>query len=204
MTGTRAVITVLAILLLCTGCQTLAPFFEKPQIEFEKMRLARASMFQSTLAFTFKVYNPNPLGAGIAGLSYRLTVAGHQMASEERETDIRVAPAGNQTVSLTVTLCYKDFVAADPTLINRAVIPCRLSGHFDILGYRLPFEAGGEIANHAHRLFRGQSLFYCCRGVDCAMRPPVSDAVAASGGRAGLADKTDVHKKIQKRDGSSF
>ncbi len=158
-----AILAALAALLLFSGCGTLAPFFAEPEVRFENMRPASQGMLQSTLHFTFRIYNPNPLAARLDRVSYALTVSGQTVARGRAELNRRIQPAGTRTVVLPVTLHYTDFIAAVPGFVHRDTIPYRITGSFDIMGFDLPFATGGEIQNAGRRLFRGPSLLYCDR-----------------------------------------
>ncbi|MGM0451552.1 MAG: LEA type 2 family protein [Thermodesulfobacteriota bacterium] len=161
MTKTTPKLALLCALLLFAACESISPFFASPEVRFEDMEQAKGSMLESTLHFSFRIHNPNPLAAKLVRVFYTLTVADQSVARGRIKLNHRIPPAGTRTVVVPVALHFRDFIAAAPGFIHRDTIPYRITGSFEIMGFNRPFATSGEIQNSRHRLFRGPSQLYC-------------------------------------------
>lgn len=141
----RLTVLILLIVLPVAGCKMIEPFFTKPTVSYEKMSLQDMSLFDTTMLFTFRVDNPNPVGVVIQKGSYDLTIEGDSMASGTVEDQIRVMAGGYESIQLPVHIHFMDFFNSAAVLAQRDEVAYVLSGSFDVMGFTIPYETGGKL-----------------------------------------------------------
>ena len=84
--------SLLFLVLLISGCATLAPSYEEPSLTVTSFKLLPAKGFEQPFAIGLKLINPNSTALNINGMSYQLKVEGHKL-SQGVTRDIPLTPA---------------------------------------------------------------------------------------------------------------
>ncbi len=132
--------------LLCVaGCQTIEPFFQKPTVTFNTIKVKDMSLFNATAVFHFDVSNPNPVGGTLQDLTYDLTVNQKSIARGTADKGLHIPAKGSKTVELPVFINYFDIIESLTELITKNEIAYDLSGTFNLMGFNMPYHTSGKL-----------------------------------------------------------
>jgi len=116
----------------CAGLQQLAASaFEKPTVEFRSASLQSLDLEGATIAFEYRIANPNGFGLDLARLAYALEVEGTRVVDGELKHGLQLPAHGTAEVRFPVHVRFAD-VAGFANLV----------GAHDRLAYRLSGTAG--------------------------------------------------------------
>lgn len=133
-------------LLAFGGCKSIGPFFERPEVTFDHVQIDKVSLFESTLIFTFRVHNPNPMGVNIESITYELGIENSHLAEGTLSQGFKLPASETQNVAIPVKFDHQKIFQLIPGLLNREAVAYTLSGKFRIMGFNLPFKTGGNLA----------------------------------------------------------
>jgi len=80
------------MIFLLSGCASLSPNFEQPQVKVVSLRMLPAENQVQGVAIGLRILNPNGTGLNLRGMSYSLRLQGHDLLSGARN-DIPPIPA---------------------------------------------------------------------------------------------------------------
>jgi LEA14-like dessication related protein len=98
----RTTLLVLFVTLL-SGCSSLAPKLEMPQLQVVGVEVLRSDLLQQQLRVRMHVQNPNDRALPVRGITYTLEVAGEEFAHGESERDFTVPALGGLEFDVGVT-----------------------------------------------------------------------------------------------------
>ncbi len=88
---------------ILSGCATLSPSFENPQVQVLSIKQQSSKGMDQTLVVLLNVQNPNGIELPLEGMSYSLSIEGNKVASGVT-SDVPTIPAyGEANVALPVT-----------------------------------------------------------------------------------------------------
>jgi len=73
--------TVLAWLLILSGCASLSPHFERPDVKLISVKLLPSDNFEQRLAIGLRITNPNSVTLKLVGMKYSLRLDGYNLIS---------------------------------------------------------------------------------------------------------------------------
>jgi len=93
-----------AMLLLSglAGCSGLVPKLEPPDLQVVGVELQSSDLLQQQLRVRMRVTNPNDRALPVRGITYRVEVAGEQVATGESERDFEVPALGTTEFDLSM------------------------------------------------------------------------------------------------------
>lgn len=117
----RANLKLLLIVMTITlsGCATLSPDFEDPQVKVVSLRMLPAESQAQGVAIGLRILNPNSTGLNLVGMSYSLRLQGHDLLSGARN-DIPPIPAYSEVpVEVVATFNLINGLRFLQTMINQ-------------------------------------------------------------------------------------
>jgi LEA14-like dessication related protein len=151
----RLAFVVLAITALagagCAGLKELAgAAFERPRLSFRSVSVSGIDLEGATLAFDFRLENPNPYGVRLAKVAYGLDVEGQQVTRGEVAGGLDVPASGAAPVRFTARLRYADVPRFLEVVRTRDRVAYALQGSVGVdtpIGVvELPLGHDGEVA----------------------------------------------------------
>lgn len=136
---------VLCSLSLLASCATMQEAIKEPEISVDDMQVRAVSLSDMQLDFILGVKNPNPLGISLRGMSYRLDVEGKSMMRGDSRERLKIGANSSSSVTLPVSLNYKDLSGGFADLLNRDKVRYELRGKLDFGLFRLPYKKQGSI-----------------------------------------------------------
>jgi len=119
-------------LLAACGCaelkQIAAAAFQKPTVELRSASLQSLDLEGATVAFDWRVANPNGFGLHLARLSYALEVEGKRAVDGELKNGIEIPASGSADVRLPVHVRFADVAGFARLVAARDRLAYRLSG----------------------------------------------------------------------------
>ncbi|MBB5210205.1 LEA type 2 family protein [Microbulbifer hydrolyticus] len=126
-------------LLALSGCATLSPGFEKPEVQVTALEpLPNNSSGDLRFRIHLRVFNPNNSELALSGLYYTLKLAGHKVVTGTSNT-LPVVPAYGQeniTVDASANLLGSFMAAAELIRLQGNTVPYELEAK---LGLRTSF-----------------------------------------------------------------
>ena len=132
-------------LFMTAGCAAIMPHLKAPSADFKDMRIQDMGLFDSTLVFTYEVRNPNPVGAYLSRLNYRLFLNDKEFAAGNLDKGISLPPSGSAPVEIPVSVNYQKALGSLSELAAKQTVPYRIDGAFGIMGMDVPFQTQGEL-----------------------------------------------------------
>ncbi|MBN8431346.1 LEA type 2 family protein [Microbulbifer salipaludis] len=134
-------ISFLAPLLTLTGCATLSPDFEKPDVQLTALEPLPGDR-SGNLRFRIhlRVFNPNNTDLALSGLYYTLKLAGHKVVTGTSNT-LPVVPAYGQqaiTVDASANLMGSFMAAAELIRMQGNTVPYELEAKLGLKASLLP------------------------------------------------------------------
>jgi LEA14-like dessication related protein len=130
---------------MTAGCAAIMPHLKAPSADFKDMRIQDMGLFDSTLVFTYEVRNPNPVGAYLSRLNYRLFLNDKEFAAGNLDKGISLPPSGSAPVEIPVSVNYQKALGSLSELAAKQTVPYRIDGAFGIMGMDVPFKNQGEL-----------------------------------------------------------
>jgi LEA14-like dessication related protein len=96
-------IVMLALAGLGSGCSSLVPKLETPDLAVVNVEVLRSDLLQQELKVRMRVTNPNDRSLPVRSITYRMEVAGEQFAQGESERDFEVPALGTTEFDVNVT-----------------------------------------------------------------------------------------------------
>ncbi|WP_444922231.1 LEA type 2 family protein [Microbulbifer sp. CnH-101-G] len=131
----------IAMLFSVSGCATLSPNFQKPEVEVIAVQPlpARAG---NNLRFRIhlRVFNPNNSELALSGLFYTLRLGGHKVLTGTSNNLMPIAPYGQDDIAVdaTASLVGSIFAAVDFINLNQDSIPYELEAKIGLSRSLLP------------------------------------------------------------------
>jgi len=130
---------------LTVGCAAIMPHLKAPSADFKDLRIQDMGLFDSTLVFTYEIRNPNPVGAYLSRLNYRLFLNDKEFAAGDLDRGISLPPSGLAPVEIPVSVNYQKALGSLTELAQKSTVPYRIAGTFGIMGRDVPFQTQGEL-----------------------------------------------------------
>lgn len=139
------------VMLSLTACATLIPKFETPRLSIVNVELTKSDIFEQRLKVRMRVQNPNDRELPVRGLSYRLEVAGKELANGVSGASFIVPALGEAEFDMDVTANMASTLirlfGSGQKLEDK--VPYRIIGKVSLssgLLRSIPFEEKGEFA----------------------------------------------------------
>jgi Conserved secreted protein len=94
---------VLLIALLLAGCASLVPQLETPRLSIVNVEVLKSDLWEQRLRVRMRVQNPNDRALPIRGLTYRMEVAGEELAHGVSSASFTVPALGEAEFDMMVT-----------------------------------------------------------------------------------------------------
>ncbi len=124
---------------LAAGCaelkQIAASAFQQPKLEFQSVSIQSLDLEGATLAFDFRIENPNGIGLDVAKIGYALDVEGTRVVDGEAPGGVSIPAHGAAPVRFPVHFRFADVPGFVRLVTSREALAYRLSGH---AGVRTP------------------------------------------------------------------
>ncbi len=135
----------------CAGLEHLAKSaFQEPRLDFRSAALDALDLEGATIAFTWEIENPNPIGVDLARAGWRIDVEGTRVAAGDLPSGLSVPANGSAPVTFPVRVRFRDVPGIVSLLgSGRTEIAYRLSGS---LGVRTPVGVLDLPMSHADRV----------------------------------------------------
>lgn len=142
----------LAVTLSATGCATLTMLlhggFQTPTATLRSASIEGVSLEAVTLAATFDVENPNPVGVKLVGVDWQFAFDGEALLDGALAEPLELRAKGATTVKIPVRVPYKAIPNAVLVFARRPQAPYEVSGTINVdtpLGRRaVPVRWTGE------------------------------------------------------------
>jgi LEA14-like dessication related protein len=139
LTAPSALVAALAAAVQLAGCAAVGELaksaFEKPTLRFVDVAVERLDFEGATLAFDFRLVNPNGFGLTLGKVAYGLAVDGREVARGEIEGGLRIPASGEVPVRFTATLPYREVSHLLELVERGGSVPYTLSG---VVGVKTP------------------------------------------------------------------
>ena len=96
-------IAALMLVALASGCSSLVPKLETPDLQVVNVEVLRSDLLQQQLRVRMRVTNPNDRSLPVRSITYRMEVAGEQFAEGESDRDFEVPALGSTEFDVNVT-----------------------------------------------------------------------------------------------------
>lgn len=142
----------LAIALTSTGCATLTMLlhggFKTPTATLQSASIESVGLEAVTLAATFSVENPNPVGVRLAGIDWQFAFDGEALLDGSLAEPLELRARSATTVKIPIRVPYKAIPNAVLVFARRPQAPYEVTGTFVVdtpLGRRaVPVRWSGE------------------------------------------------------------
>lgn len=116
----RAGILLLVVLLTVTGCSTIRGLagYESPDVSYKDVSVEGISLESIDLMFHFEVDNPNRAGVKLEEYIYSLSIDESDFLSGTHTEQLEVGSQARGTVSLPLTLSYKDLYESVSSVVR--------------------------------------------------------------------------------------
>jgi len=146
MKATHLRATLAMALLLVAGCAALRPYHVvPPEVALVNIVPVSATLFEQRLRVDLRIRNPNDFNLDLAGLDFRLTVNGNELATGLSNDAVVVPHLGESTASVTVTTTAVAWLRQLRAFTATQELSYDLAGHIHLAhGRRLPFRHSGS------------------------------------------------------------
>ena len=144
-----------ALFLAPVACRALLKeVFEPPKVRLVSVGFASNPFVEQQgpieAVLYLKVTNPNSYGLTVAGVRYTAVIGEATVADGERNEETRIAPSGDTSVAVPVTLQPQGIAAAVRQLLSARAIPYEFSGVVAVVApvagtVRIPYSKNGTI-----------------------------------------------------------
>jgi LEA14-like dessication related protein len=148
----RAAVAALAIAALasCAELSQLAnAALERPTLTFQSASIQALDLSGATVAFEYRLENPNAFGLDLARVAYRLDLEGKRIVDGEMPGGLKVPARGGAPVTFPVRLRFADVPGFAQLLSSRDAVAYRLSG---AVGVQTPVGVVEVPLSHEDRL----------------------------------------------------
>ena len=128
---------------IVSSCATLKEGLKEPEVSVTDMQVKAVSLSDMQLDFTLGVDNPNPLGIKLSGLKYKLDIDDKSLLSGDSKQKLKVKANSRSSVTLPLSINYKDLAGGIGALINKDSVQYALSGDLDFGLFRIPYKKTG-------------------------------------------------------------
>jgi len=130
---------IVVLILLLSGCATLAPNFEQPTLKLTSLALGQNTGLSQTFKIGLMVTNPNSSALPVKGMSYSLNLNGQKMLTGVSGNIPALQPYTETPVELYATadlFSVGKFIRMLATSTD--IMDYELKGKLDLSGIRLP------------------------------------------------------------------
>ncbi len=141
-------LTLLAGLLsACTNVQDITQgFIQKPSVKIEDVQFTPQSLMAGEAIAVLAINNPNPVGAQVKDITYRLALGERDEVVEgQMDSGIKIPAGGAANVDVPIGVDIHKAFDSVLELANRQRLPYRLSGDIGIGPTRIPYSQSGEL-----------------------------------------------------------
>lgn len=139
---------VMTVVLVFSSCASLSKLVQKPTVEFQKVRFTDFSFSDLTLNFDLGVSNPNPIGIRLAGYDYNFTINEKNFLSGEQTQDIQILANATSTVTIPVTVKFKELYTFFASMKGVDEVPYKIAGHIlvdmPLSPLKIPYRVKGQ------------------------------------------------------------
>lgn len=121
-------------LFIVSGCATMSPSFEEPQVEVLSIKRTPSEGMEQRFLVGLKVTNPNSRALTIQGMSYSLSIEDYTVASGVSADVPRVEPYGEARFELPVSTSLLNSIRLLKHLLelNKSTLAYRLEAKLDL------------------------------------------------------------------------
>jgi LEA14-like dessication related protein len=139
----------LFFLLFLLGCAAVKELIQPPKVDFESVKLVNFSFDQVTMDFALSIYNPNPIGASLAGYDYAFAIEGNSFLKGDESPSLVLPASGSGTLHIPVTVRFKELYNLFKTTEKQDTVGYQISGHVRpggiLTGLNIPFSKSGNL-----------------------------------------------------------
>jgi LEA14-like dessication related protein len=148
-----ALVATVALALLSTGCaellRMLAGGVQTPSAAFQSAALDTISLDDATVAATFQITNPNPIGLNLAGVGYAVTFEGQPLFEGNFPTGIQLAANATSPLTVPVRIPFSAIPNLATTLLTKTEAKYEVRGAVTVRSpigdLTLPIHWGGTL-----------------------------------------------------------
>jgi LEA14-like dessication related protein len=140
-------LTILGATLLAAACATLSYDWQPPEVQLRSIQPERIGMDQQTLRVGLNLKNPNDRTLPINAMTYKLSLAGTQLAEGGGKLDKQIPAFGEAPVEVSVVADAAKALGMLPMLaLKSGPIGYQISGTVTVAGIvPIPYRYSGEI-----------------------------------------------------------
>ena len=127
------------------SCAALKEGIKKPEVAMQQVKVTAITLGGMDVAFVLAIKNPNPLGITLEGLSYKLDIEEKPLLRGNTGQKLKLAANGSSTVTLPLTLAYKEMFDGASALLKQDKVRYALGGDIDFGLFKLPYETSGTL-----------------------------------------------------------
>ena len=120
-------LAVFVALVSLAGCASLLKLLQgglkTPAATFQHADLQNASLQDVTVAATFRLDNPNPIGLALAGVGYGFSLDGHELFEGQLANGLNLPPGGSASLVVPVRVPYSAVPELATTLATKTEAP---------------------------------------------------------------------------------
>ena len=97
------VAALLFMTLLLSSCATLAPDYEKPDLQLTNLQILPSQGLEQRFRLSFRIVNPNNTAFGVDGMNFKLSLGGLQVATGVSDKSFVLQPLSENTFDVDVS-----------------------------------------------------------------------------------------------------
>jgi LEA14-like dessication related protein len=124
-----AALVLVAALAACAQLESVArSALQRPTLSFQSASLRSLDLEGATVAFEYRVDNPNGFGLDLASLGYRLDLEGRRVVDGTMDSGLRIPASGSAPLSFPVHVRFADVPGFVDLVKARDAVKYRLAG----------------------------------------------------------------------------
>lgn len=127
------------------SCAALKESIKKPEVSVQQVKVTGVTLSGMDVAFVLRVKNSNPIGITLEGLSYKLDIEEKNLLKGKTGQKLKVAANGSSTLTLPLSLAYKEMFDGASALVKQDKVRYALGGDIDFGLFRLPYKTSGTL-----------------------------------------------------------
>jgi LEA14-like dessication related protein len=139
------IITMTAVATLISSCAAIKEAVKEPEVSVTDMQVKAISLSDMKVDFTLGVKNPNPLGISLSGMRYKLDIDDKSLLSGDSRQKMKVKANSSSSVTLPLSINYKDLSGGIGALLKKDKVAYALSGDLDFGLFRIPYKKQGVL-----------------------------------------------------------
>ena len=136
-------------LLLITGCASLQPKIETPNVSLSGFKLVDVQLFEQVFELSLRIQNPNGFPLEIDSLAYQLQLNDSEFAHGVNKQKVKIAAMSEEIVQLSLVTSLSKLVRQFHFLTSNKTSPInyQLTGKLNLGNFpiAIPFDKSGEL-----------------------------------------------------------